>query len=77
MMAVAVDLTGAEATFGKPAALFADEYDFGQAMSIPNYDVTRDGRVIMLRSGAHGSSLRVVVHWADELREILAAGGVR
>ncbi len=77
MMAVSVDLTGAEPTFGKPAALFADEYDFGQAISIPNYDVTRDGRFIMLRRGAHGSSLRVVVHWAEELRQILAAGGVR
>jgi serine/threonine-protein kinase len=77
IMAVAVALTGAEPTFGKPTALFADEYDFGQAISIPNYDVTRDGRFIMLRRGAHGSSLRVVVHWAEELKQILAAGSVR
>jgi hypothetical protein len=42
MMAVAVNLSGAEPTFGKPAALFADEYDFGQAISIPNYE--RDAR---------------------------------
>ena len=76
MMAVAVDSSGAEPKFGKPAALFADEYDFGQAMSIPNYDVTRDGRFIMLRRGAHGSSLRVVIHWDAELKQILAAGGV-
>jgi len=75
--ATAVALTGAEPTFGKPTALFADEYDFGQAISIPNYDVTRDGRFIMLRRGAHGSSLRVVVHWAEELKQILAAGSVR
>jgi len=76
MMAVAVDSSRAEPTFGKPAALFADEYDFGQTISIANYDVTRDGRFIMLRRGSHGSSLRVVIHWAEELKQILAAGGV-
>jgi len=77
MMAVAIDSSGAEPRFGKPAALFADEYDFGQAISIANYDVTRDGRFIMLRRSSHGSSLRVVIHWAEELKQILAAGGVR
>jgi eukaryotic-like serine/threonine-protein kinase len=77
MMAVAIDPSRAEPAFGKPAALFVDEYDFGQTLSIPNYDVTRDGRFIMLRRGSHGSSLRVVVHWAEELNQILAAGGVR
>jgi len=76
MMAVSVDLTGAEPRFGKPAALFADEYDFGQAISIPNYDLTRDGRFIMLRRGSQGSRLCVVIRWADELKQILAAGGV-
>ncbi len=29
----------------------------GQGISIANYDVTRDGRFIMLRRGSHGSSL--------------------
>jgi eukaryotic-like serine/threonine-protein kinase len=77
MMAVAIDPSRAEPAFGKPAALFVDEYDFGQTLSIPNYDVTRDGRFIMLRRGSHGSSLRVVVHWAEELNQILAAGGLR
>ena len=77
MMAVAVDASRAEPTFGKPTALFVDEYDFGQTLSIPNYDVTRDGRFIMLRRGPQGSSLHVVIHWAEELKQILAAGGVR
>jgi Tol biopolymer transport system component len=77
IMAVAIDSTEAEPTFGKPAALFADEYDFGQTISIANYDVTRDGRFIMLRRSSHGSSLRVVIHWAEELKQILTAGGVR
>ncbi len=77
MMAVAVNASGAEPTFGKPIALFADAYDFGQGASIPNYDVTHDGRFIMLRRGSQGSSLRVVIHWTEELKQILAAGGVR
>jgi len=77
MIAVAFDASGAEPAFGKPTPLFADEYDFGQGISIANYDVTRDGRFIMLRRGTHGSSLRVVIHWTEELNQILAAGGVR
>ena len=46
-------------------------------LSIANYDVTPEGRFIMLRRGANGGRLRVVVHWTEELKQILAAGGVR
>jgi eukaryotic-like serine/threonine-protein kinase len=77
MMAVAIDDSGAEPAFGKPLALFADEYDFGLGISIANYDVTPDGRFIMLRRGANGGKLRVVVNWTEELERILARGGVR
>jgi Tol biopolymer transport system component len=77
IMAVTFDPSRAQPAFGKPAVLFPDEYDFGQGISIANYDVTRDGRFIMLRRGTHGSSLRVVIHWTEELKRILAAGGVR
>jgi hypothetical protein len=38
IMAVAVDSSGRHPTFGKPAALFADEFDVGQSISIPSYD---------------------------------------
>jgi serine/threonine protein kinase len=77
MMAVAFDARGAEPVFGKPEALFADEYDFGQSISIASYDMTHDGRFIMLRRGTHGDSLRLVLNWTDELKQILAGGGVR
>jgi serine/threonine protein kinase len=77
MMSVALDASAAEPKFGKPKALFADEYDFGQNISIPNYDVTRDGRFIMLRRGPQGGSLRVVTHWTEELNHILSEGGIR
>ena len=36
-----------------------------------------DGRFIMLRRGPNGGKLRAVVHWTEELKQILAAGGVR
>jgi hypothetical protein len=31
----------------------------------------------MLRRGANGGKLRVVVNWTEELKRILASGGVR
>ncbi len=77
MMAVAFDARAAEPGFGKPAALFADEYDYGQNASIPNYDVTRDGRFIMLRRGTQGGHLQVVTNWTEELKRAIAAGGVQ
>src|SRR5262249_41278695 len=77
MMAATLDASGAEPAFGKPAPLFADEYDFGQNVSIANYDVTRDGHFIMLRRGTHGGRLHVVLNWTEELKRVLAAGGVR
>ncbi|HLE71285.1 MAG TPA: protein kinase [Vicinamibacteria bacterium] len=77
IVAVPLDASGAEPVFGKPTALFADEYDFGRGISIANYDVTPDDRFIMLRRGANGGNLRAVVNWTEELKQILASGGVR
>jgi hypothetical protein len=77
MMAAAFDASGAEPVFGKPLPLFTDEYDFGVNISMANYDVTRDGRFIMLRRGTQGGRLRAVINWTEELKHVLAAGGVR
>jgi hypothetical protein len=77
IVAVRIDASAAEPVFGKPTALFADDYEFGQGISIANYDATPEGRFIMLRRGANGGKLRVVVNWTEELKQILAAGGVR
>jgi len=77
MMAVTFNASGAEPALGKPTGLFADDYDFGQGISIANYDVTPDGRFIMLRRAPHGGSLGVVINWTEELKRILAAGGAR
>jgi len=77
MMAVAFDGAGAEPALGRPTALFADVYDFGQGLSIPNYDVTRDGRFLMLQRAGQESALRVVLNWTEELKRALATGGAR
>jgi serine/threonine-protein kinase len=77
MMAATFDASGTEPIFGKPVALFTDEYDFGGNISIANYDVTRDGRFIMLRRGASSGGLHAVINWTEELKHVLAAGGVR
>ena len=77
IVSVRLDTSGAEPAFGKPTALFADDYEFGTGVSIANYDVTPDGRFIMIRRGANGGKLRVVVNWTEGLKQILAAGGLR
>jgi hypothetical protein len=77
MVATAFTATGSEPVFGKPTTLFTDDYDFGAGASIPNYDVTADGRFIMIRRGPNGGRLRVVVNWTEELNRILAAGGLQ
>ena len=76
IVAVALDAAGAEPVFVKPTVLFADDYEFGGGVSIANYDVMPDGRFIMIRRGSNGGKLRVVINWTEELKQILAAGGV-
>jgi Tol biopolymer transport system component len=76
MMAVTFDAKEPQPAFGRPMALFSDEYDFGQGLTIANYDVTADGRFIMLRRLSGGNSLHVVLNWTEELKRLVAAGGV-
>jgi Tol biopolymer transport system component len=77
MMAATFDGAGAEPLLGRPKDLFADEYDFGQGLSIPNYDVTPDGRFLVLRRTPSGGRFHVVLGWAAELERLVASGGVR
>ena len=76
VVAAAFNVSGKEPVFGKPLTLFTDAYDFGAGASIANYDVTPEGRFIMIRRGTNGGRLRVVVNWTEELKRILASGGV-
>ena len=75
MMAVSFDGRASEPVMGKPSPLFRDEYDRGLGVTIANYDVTPDGRFLMLRREAQGGDLRIVLNWTEELKRILANGG--
>lgn len=71
MIAVPFDGSRDQPVIGRPARLFADEYDLGQGITIANYDVTRDGRFLMLRRTSSAAALRIVLNWTSELETIL------
>jgi Tol biopolymer transport system component len=77
VVAVTFHALGAEPTLGKPEPLFTDDYDYAAGLSVANYEVTADGRFIMTRRGVNGGRLHVVFNWTEELKQILASGGVR
>ena len=76
-MAVAMQSTGAAPVFAKPVALFADEYAFGLGITAANYDVTPDGRFMLVGFNSRGAALRAVINWTEELKKIIADGGVK
>jgi hypothetical protein len=71
---VAVPFNGARAepVIGKPVPLFQDDYEFGQGITIANYDVAPEGRWIFLRRESQAGTLRVVLNWTEELTQVLA-----
>jgi eukaryotic-like serine/threonine-protein kinase len=71
---VAVPFNGARAepVIGKPVPLFQDDYEFGNGITIANYDVTPEGRWILLRRESQAGTLRVVLNWTEELTQVLA-----
>jgi Tol biopolymer transport system component len=75
LMAVSFDGSRTEPVIAKPTTLFKDEYDMGLGLTTPNYDVTPDGRFILLRRDAQVGNLRIVLNWTEELKQILAKGG--
>jgi len=69
MMAIPVTTTPSLAT-GRPRVLFEGHFVSGAA-GLPEYDVTNDGRFLMLRPVAEKSpmELRLLLNWSDELRK--------
>jgi len=68
MVAVTFDGRGAVPVLGKPLVLFDQPFEFGQGISIANYDVLPDGRFVMLRAEPGGAPFHVIRHWADTLK---------
>ena len=76
MMAASFDGSKDVPIIGKPVVLFKDEYDLGQGVTNAGYDVTNDGGFILLRRDAKGAGLSLILNWTEELKEIIARGGV-
>jgi serine/threonine-protein kinase len=76
-MVAAFDGSGTEPRLGRPATLFADEYDVGPGITTRNYDVLPDGRFLFLRRTPASGRIRVVLDWLPELERRIAGGGVR
>ena len=68
MVAVAFDGRGDAPALGKPQTLFNQAFDYGQGISIANYDVSRDGRLVMLRSEPGVAPFHVIRNWAEGLK---------
>jgi hypothetical protein len=73
MMAVRVDLSGADVRLSAPTMLFEQPFTTGAYITTANYDVTRDGEFVMLRAEPGVPRLTVVLNWTDELRRRLAS----
>jgi hypothetical protein len=74
MMAVAIS-TEAGLAPGKPTLLFEGGYRGGLRSDTPNsnYDVTPDGRFVMIRrdESSGPAQINVVLNWAEELKRLV------
>jgi len=77
MMAVPFDGSSDEPVMGKATPLFRDLYEYGPGLTNANYDATPDGRFLMLRGESQGGQLHIVLNWTEDLKQIIARGGVR
>jgi hypothetical protein len=68
MMAVGVSFREGTPLFSSPRVLFTQVYEFGTGQTVPDYDVSPDGRGFVMVKGEPGSSrLNVVLHAFDNL----------
>src|SRR5262249_24044180 len=63
------------ARHGKALAALPGRIRPGVGNTIAIYDVTPEGRFLMLRREAQGANLRMVLNGAEELKRALAKGG--
>jgi len=73
MMAVQVS-TQPLFTATRPTELFVMDYEMGST-AYPNYDVSRDGRFLMVLSPAEPDAtpaqINIVLNWFDELKRLV------
>jgi serine/threonine protein kinase len=71
MMAVDVG-GGSDLTLSAPRLLFEQPYAFGQTITLPNYDVSPDGkRFLMVKDEPGAGRLNVVLNWFEELKRLV------
>jgi eukaryotic-like serine/threonine-protein kinase len=57
-----------------PRMLFEQRYAYGAGITIPNYEVMRDGqRFVMVKDEAGAGRLNVVLNWSSELSKLATA----
>jgi Tol biopolymer transport system component len=71
---MAVEVSGsADLTLSQPRQLFDQQYVY-QNVSLPNYDVSRDGqRFVMVKEETGSGRLNVVLNWTEELKKLIPA----
>jgi Tol biopolymer transport system component len=67
MMAVGLSATDAALTLSQPVELFERPFAYGAGITIPNYDVTRDGqRFLMVKDEFSSGRLRMILNWTPD-----------
>jgi hypothetical protein len=72
MMAVAIS-TEPEFAPGKPTFLFEGGYELAGENPVTQYDVTPDGRFVMIRTDESSgpTQINVVLNWFEELKRLV------
>jgi len=65
--------TGQKLAIGEPEVLFERSFDRSPIPGLTNYDVSKDGRFLMIEPSEHASikELNVVLDWFDELERLV------
>jgi Tol biopolymer transport system component len=68
VLVVDVARVGSDVTLSQPRLLFDRLYGFGLGISIPNYDLSADGREFAFVKDAGATHVNVILDWFGELR---------
>lgn len=75
MMVVDVS-TNPDLKLSAPRLLFEQRYAFGGAQTVPNYDVSADGkRFLMIKDESSSGRLNIVLNWFNELNRLAPPAG--
>jgi hypothetical protein len=64
---------GGRGELSPPRLLFEQRYAFGAGITLPNYDVMRDGRFVMVKDESSAGRLNVILNWPSEIARLAPA----